>query len=72
MDMLQGIISNGTALLMAVMPAASPSIQSAAVIALAAGLTAVLQPTGTVVTMHPGKDTLPWQAFYAAAYVVGE
>jgi hypothetical protein len=55
---------------MAVTPAASPGVQSAAVIALAAGLTAVLQPTGTVVTMHPGKDTLPWQAFYAAAYVV--
>jgi hypothetical protein len=67
---LQGILSDGRTLLMAVAPAASAGTKAAAVNAMADGIAAVLHPSGMVTKMLNDEDMLPWQAFHSMAYLV--
>ena len=68
--MLQGILSDGRPLLMAVAPAASVSVKAAAICAMAAGFEAALQPSGLVTMLLKDEDMLPWQAFQSMTYMV--
>ena len=65
--MLQGILLAGTPLLLAVAPAASPCVNSAAALTMATGAAAALQSTGLATTLHTAEA---WQAFYATSYMV--
>jgi hypothetical protein len=70
MRVLQGILSDGRTLLLAVAPAASPGVKSAAAAAMAAGAAAALQASGMATSVHSKAEMLPWQAFHAMAYMV--
>ena len=65
--MLQGILLAGMPLLLAVAPAASPCVNSAAALTMATGAAAALQSTGVATTLHTAEA---WQAFYAMSYMV--
>ena len=68
--MLQGLLSDGRPLLMAVAPAASISAKSAAIITMAIGLEAALFPSGEVDTILSDEHLLPWRAYHSMAYMV--
>ena len=68
--MLQGMLSDGRSLLMAVAPAASISVKSAAVVSMADGLAAALFPSGEVDKMLDDEHLLPWRASHSMAYMV--
>ena len=70
MHVLQGILSDGRTLLLAVPPAASPSVKSATAAAMAAGATAALQASGMAISVHGKEEMLPWKAFHAMAHMV--
>ena len=61
-------------MLLAVAPAASPGVKSAAVLVMAVGSAAALQSavqsTDVATTVHTEEEMLPRQAFYAMAYMV--
>ena len=68
--MLQGLLSDGRPLLMAVAPTASISAKSAAIITMAIGLEAALFPSGEVDTILNDEHLLPWRAYHSMAYMV--
>ena len=70
MHVLQGILSDGRTLLLAVAPAASPGVKSAAAAAMAAGAAAALQASGVAISVHGKEEMLPWKAFHAMAHMV--
>jgi hypothetical protein len=68
------MLSDGRTLLLAVAPAASPGVKSAAAAAIAAGAAAALhsdlQSTDVATMVHTEEEMLPCQAFYAMSYMV--
>jgi hypothetical protein len=70
MWMLQGMLSDGRPLLMAVAPEAGHSAKAAAVVAIGNRVEAVLMPSGARDAMLHDDRLLPWQAFHLMAYMV--
>jgi hypothetical protein len=70
MHVLQGILSDGRTLLLALAPAASPGVRSAAAAAMAAAAATALQASGMAISVHGKEEMLPWKAFHAMAHMV--
>jgi hypothetical protein len=70
MWMLQGMLSDGRPMLMAVAPAASAYVRAAAVVLMGNRLTAALRPSGALDTLLDDAHLLPWRAFHLMAYMV--
>jgi hypothetical protein len=68
--MLQGMLSDGRPLLMAVAPDAGHSTKAAAMVVIGLRVEAFLVPSGARdATLHD-DHLLPWQAFHLMAYMV--
>lgn len=70
MWMLQGMLSDGRPLLMAVAPAASAWVKAATVFTMGSRLTVALDPSGALDALRDDAQPLPWRAFHLMAYMV--
>jgi hypothetical protein len=69
--LLQGFLSDGRSLLLAVAPAASAGMKAAAIVAMAGGVEAAMLIFGMLNTLQTSEDMFQWQAFHFMAYMVG-